>query len=359
MSDSLPEYTRTIDTEYASTWSDIQAEAADNILDASVVWAALKAAGCLKPQDGYLDITRTIRYGQAAAQAIEKGDVMSEGEVELKTLARWDWKYIQTHVQRNILDEHKNRGKAMITNQVNDQLTAAREALVTKFEAAVLAAYDATTETTSKEISSLNFMIPPGYTTGYAAGSTPTTFGKLQRTNHYAADPGGSGCYKPDTAAAYSNPWWGPIYRPTTLPVAVNLLDDMRTLYNTISNNLIMPNLIITDQLMYEQYEDFAVDMTQVVKAGKGNTLVDLGFEATYFKGKPMVWSPNMYISSLSHMLMLNTDRIDVVYDPMLWFTMGEWKSPYKELTRRADIICACNIVTNELRRHGRLYNHA
>jgi hypothetical protein len=80
--------------------------------------------------------------------------------------------------------------------------------------------------------------------------------------------------------------------------------------------------------------------------------MLDLGFEVLRFKGKDLTWTPNI----TDDMLFLNSSHIDVVYDPMIWFSMTEWKYIPKQTERIAHIICTANIISDSLRRHGRLY---
>jgi len=319
---AIPSLTRTIDDYFVSTWYEIRPEAVDNILDALVVWVALREKGCFKTQVGGQYITRTVRYGEASTKAVTKGDTFEQGEPSLETMAMWTWRYLSSHVQRSIFDDQKNNGKFKIKSYVGTRLQAAREALEQQYEADVLRAV--VTAETGKNIQGLNDIVP-------AYGSRATgTYGKISR----------------------SNAWWVPKYKATTAPIAVNLVSDMKNLFNTIANGKEGPNLIISDQGLFEIYEDFALDMSQIVK-NSGSQMADLGFDVLKFKGQDMIWTSNM---TSNNMLFLNTNYIDVVYDPQLWFDMTEWKPIALQGERIAHILSAMNIVSDQLRRHGRLY---
>jgi hypothetical protein len=63
---TLPQFVKTIDNAFTTTWYDIQAQdAADNITQATVVWAALKMRGCFKTQEGGTNIERTVKYASS------------------------------------------------------------------------------------------------------------------------------------------------------------------------------------------------------------------------------------------------------------------------------------------------------
>lgn len=335
---TLPSYSKTIDNAFVTTWYEIRPEAIDNILNATVVWAALNAAGCVKPQTGGELITRTIRYGEQAAVDIERGDTLPQGEPELETMAIWRWRTMASHVQRSMFDDQKNNGKFKIKDLVNLKLTAARDGLEQRFEASLF--NPIVTGETGKTFQGLHDLVPP------IASRTTGTYGGITRPSGFSDT--GNGVFAPSAG----NDFWGSKYLAgTASTIEDDLLTDMKKLYNTIHNNQAPPNLIITTQSIFELYEEFALDISQIVK-DESTKLADLGFEVLRFKGKPLVWTPDM---TANHMLMLNTDFIDIVYDPSYWFEMTDWKPVPLGTDRIAHIVCFLNMVSDQLRRHGRL----
>ena len=330
MATTLPTLTEAIDNAFLHTWYEIRKEAVDNILDATPVWAALKERGCFKPQVGGRFIERTIKYGKKTAQEVAKGSIFSQGETETETAALWTWKYLAAHAQRSIFDDQVNNGKLAIKKLVDTQLQAAKDSLIEKLETQTFAAYSATAEA-DKAIQGLNELIP-----NYAYKASEVKYGNILR----------------------SNSWWQANYKAMTANPEVNLLGDMKNLYNTCSKNIASPNLIITTQAWFELYEDFALEISQIVK-DESTHLADLGFDVLRFKGKPMVWTDSALYGSYNQMLMLNTDYIEVVYDPELWFAMGSWKEIPLQGERIAHILSACNIIGTQPRRQGRLYQTA
>lgn len=324
MPDTLPSLTETINDQFVETWYTIRPDAIDNILDENVIWAALREMGCFKKQVGGRFIERTIGYGsmEGSATAVDSNSTLPSGIVDLETAAFWTWRYVAQPVQYNLMEVQQNAGPDKIKDLVAKRLKAARDGLAQKFEADLERAV--VTGETGLEIQGLNDMLPPN------ASKTTGTYGKINRANSY---------------------WIGK-YLQLTSPVAQNLLDNMRTLYNTISNNQQPPKLIITTQTLFETYEDFGENKVQIIK-DTGGRLLDLGFEVLRFKGKMLIWSPNVTASTMK---MVNTDFIDVVYDPNMWFEMTQWKPVPLQPTMIAHIICALNVVSPQLRRHGLLY---
>jgi len=333
----VPSITRVIDDAFTHTWYEIKAEATDNILDANVITAALRERGCFEPQTGGTFITETISYGEKTAGDTAKGDVLSSGEDDIETMARWEWKYAEAHVQRSLQDDQKNQGPAMIKKLVKTKIKAMRDAMNTKIEADLIA--DIYTSGTAAETIDLRqekrcnslFNVVPGIQGGTNYCTASYKFGEITR----------------------DNAWWKPHYGTATDDAEVNLLADMRTLYNTISNNQEAPNLIITNQTLFENYEDFANDAVQLVRGATGSHLVDLGFTVLMFKGIPLVWTGGGGGFTTNRMLMLNTDYIKITYDPSLWFEMTGWKDIPLQAERIAHIFIAWQLTSDQLRRHG------
>lgn len=338
MATTLPTLTRTMDNAFQTTWMTIQKEATDNILLATVIWATLMNAGCMTPKVGGKYIERTIRYGQATATAIADGDSLPQEEVELETSALWTWRHIAGSVSRSFFDDQQNQGPDAIKSLVGMKLEAVRDALEQKFESNMWNTF--VSGETGSEFQGLNDMVPS------IANRSTGTYGGINRPLTYSDEA--NGVYVPATG----NTWWGPKYFPGTLAnIEDNLIDDMKASFNSSSANQSSPNLIVASQSICELYETFALDASQIIK-DSGTQLADLGFEVLRFKGKPMVWTPSITANNL---LMLNTDFIEVVYDPSVWFEMTDWKPIPLEPKRIAHIMCTANMISTQLRRHLRM----
>jgi hypothetical protein len=328
---TLPQFTKDIDNAFTETWYEIQAQAADQILDATVVWALLKMKGCFKTQVGGTNIERTLKYNVPTATAVAKGDVLTQGELEVRTAAFWTFRNMAIHVQRDTISDTANRGKFRIIDYVADRLEDATNGLRQKYEDDLLRAI--VTAETGKEIQGLLDMLP-------VVGSRTTgTYGGIARPTTFSSD-----------LPTVGNTWWTPKYKQFTANKDVNLVSDMKTFFNTVSNNQESPDVILTTQTLYEQYEDFGLDAVQFVGNSK---LLDLGFTTLKFKGADLVWTSN---APADEMRFLNTKHIEVVYDPGLWFEMTAWKDIPLQMERIAHIICRMNVISKQLRRHGVLY---
>lgn len=336
---TIPTFTRTIDNAMMTTWLKIRPDAMDNILAATPVWAILIAAGCMTPQTGGKYINRPIRYGQATATAVTEGDQLPQENPELETDALWTFRNIVAGVTRSVYEDRENQGEEKVKSLVGLKLEAARDALEQKFESSMFGTH--VTAETGREFQGLNDMIPP------VATRATGTYGGIDRPLTFAAEANGV------VTPATGNTWWGSKYYPGTLvDIEDNLLDDMKRLFNSCTNNQSSPTVMLTTQALFELYETFALDASQIIKGSAAGQMADLGFETLQFKGKPICWSSSVTANT---MFFLNTDFIEVVYDPTLWFDMTDWKAMPLEAKRIAHIMCTANMISNQLRRHGRL----
>lgn len=197
------------------------------------------------------------------------------------------------------------------------------------------------TDESGKLMQGLHDLVPP------IASRSTGTYGGIARPSAFSDT--GNGVFAPTVGTG--NYFWGAKYLPGVLAtVEDELLTDMKKLYNTIHANQAAPNLIVTTQSLFETYEEFALDISQIVK-GQGG-LADLGFDVIMFKGKPMIWTANW---TANHMCMFNTDYIEIVYDPGMWFEMTDWKPVPLGQDRIAHIVSFANMIGTQPRRHGRL----
>jgi hypothetical protein len=334
MPTTLPtfDFRNAIDNLFTHTWYDVRSQAADNILESTVVWAWLKMKGCLKPQQGGDLIERTVRYAIGTTKAVSKGDVLNQGEIENRTAAFWTFRNLSSHLQRSFFDDRANRGKYRISDYVNNRLEDAMDALKQQYEADLFRAH--TTDESGKNIQGLFDLLPP------AATRNTGTYGKIARPTTYVSD-----------VPTVGNTWWSPRYKQLTANLDVNLVKDMKEFYNTVTNNQEAIDGIITSKNVYETYTDYGLDQTQLLGNQK---LLDLGFTTVKFMGADIIWTAQMTVDDL---LFLNSRRLEVVYDPFSYFHMHEWQFITGTLEKIAYITCTKNVVCDQLRRHGRLYS--
>lgn len=331
---SLPSMTRKIDDSFTETWYDIQAQAADNILEATVAWLALKEHGCLVTQSGGEYITRTVRYAVKSTQDIKKGSTLTQSEYSGRTMAWFDWAYWAVDVNRSLVDDQKNKGPYRISSYISDRLEAARDGAVQDLETKLFRWYNYSSSTLNQFNGLYDICPPDTALTGVANNSTTyaaaTTLGNITRS---------------------TNSWWQ-VKSQTAANYSLNLLPQWRNFYNDISLNVSPPNFMLCNQTIYEVYEEEVSERQQIVRTAFDRKAADLGFETLSFKGATVAWTSKIGSTDYRTMF-LNLDWLDVVYDPDVWFSMTEWKDAVNQLERVAYIVSAMQIVTNQPRRHG------
>jgi hypothetical protein len=344
----LPTQTRTIDDDWTNTWYEIRAEVIDNVTNATILWMALKEHGCFKPQTGGEYIERSIGYGEKSTQRFSKGKVLDQSVVPLDTAGLWNWRNFLVDVNRTLLDDVKNAGKFKIKSYLGRRMEAARTALVQDSETYSMqwgGYYDG-----DPQFNGI-YDICPNATAESAVGdgsasdsqSSGTSNGGLDRSNNWWKNWVGY-----DDASEDKDTY---IAGPTNEPFNLNLVPDMRHMFNSITDNMESPNFILTSQNIYEAYEDEASDKRQIVESGFTRKAVDLGFDAFTYKGATMSWTRKQ---TSNHIHMLNLNHVEFVYNPLAWFDMTEWKSTANQLERVAYIVCVCSgLITNQPRRHG------
>ncbi len=352
---TLPQWTKTLDDDFVNTWYEIRANVIDNVLEATVFTAALKNFGCFTEQVGSEIITRTVGYGQKSTQRFDRGTVLSQSVVPLDTMAEWNWRYFTVDVNRSLVDDAVNAGRFQIKSYVARRLEAARNALVQDLETMLMqwgasypapyppkGLYDICTNATAEGIVSGS---------GGAVSDTSvsgTANGKINKTNawwrNWTMADGASASSATEDAKKQAG--------PTNEPYALNLVPDMRHLFNKIRDNQEAPNFILTDQDLYEAYEDEAQDKQTIVQSAFTKKAVDLGFDAFTYKGATMSYTGKL--SGTKHLVMLNLNHVEMVYNPNLWFDMGEWKNTPSQFERVAYIVCmTTGLITAQPRRHG------
>ena len=220
MPTQLPDFVRKVDDSFVTTWYEIREEAIDNILDATVMWLALREHNSLTPQTGGEIITRTIRYGKKDKQNIAAGKTLKQSVAKRETMAWWDWKYIAIDINRSLFDDQKNAGPSKIKDYVTTRLSQSRDDIIQGLERDLFSWANAFED----QINGLFDVVPVNT---YDAAGMP------QIDPEGDAPTWGTGTWGNQQR---SNDWWQTV-RPTGTPPAspeTNLRSDMTFLFNRI-----------------------------------------------------------------------------------------------------------------------------
>jgi hypothetical protein len=318
---TLTEY---LDNLYTTTWQNMQSTVADNVFASTPLWFWLKDGGRLVPENGGRFLTEPLEYDDNDSVSwIGKGGTVSLNDYEFLTVAKYDWKYLVASMVRFGVDDQQNRGKNMIINFMNSKMDNTKNSLVTELETALFA--------------------------GSGAGAGPNggnRFDGLQL--QVPDDPTASGSTLGGIDPSVYTWWRSKVGDLTGKSFATYGVSYLRTLLNDCANNRSSdrPDILVSGQSQYEFYEDGLLSYYRI----SDNKLGDAGFENLKFKGVPWIWSP----SCTGRIYALNTKFIKVKYDPMMFFTMTDWKSiPNQVNDRAAQIISAMSMVMSRRLCHG------
>jgi hypothetical protein len=148
-------------------------------------------------------------------------------------------------------------------------------------------------------------------------------------------------------------------------PYALTVYDDLKNVHHTVTANAEAPNLIVTGQEVFEALENIADSKVQLIKE-ENTRVANLGYQVLQFKGTRVVWSEKFNYATIRawtgqstrlgyEALLLNLNYIDIMYDPAAWFMMSSWERDTRSLESVAYIICAMQLVCNQLRRQARV----
>jgi len=310
-----------LDNLYTTTWQNMKDTVRDQIFDASPFWFWLKDKGKMRTVSGGRYITEPLQYDKNDNVVwLGKGGTVTLADYEFLTTAKYDWKYLVAPIVRFGVDDQQNRGKNQIISLMNSKMENTQNSLVSELETALAAAGS------GLEINGLQTLVADDPTASVEVGEI--------NQNTYS--------------------WWrNKSTNMTGESFATYGVNRMRTLLNNTMNNLKMdaPDIIVTGQTPYEYYEDNVLDHYRVTN----NKLADMGFQNQTFKGMPMIWSPSI---ANTRMYFLNTNFINFVYDPAMYFDMTEWKPiPDQVNDRAAQIITAGAFTTSRRRCQGVIYN--
>ena len=323
--------TETIDYLYSATWAARLSQIQDNIFKAHVLWAWLTSKGRMKTVVGGRFIEERLLYGKNTTfQSVGKGGTVSINPLDGRVVSRWSWKNVIGSLVRYRDDAFQNRGPSQIASLVDEDIQIAENSAADK----------------------LNTMC-----FGDGTGNSGNDFDGLQ--NIVADDPTASGSYATVGGISVSgNTWWENQYKDMSgLPFENYGITWMRTMFNRCADGNEKPDLILTSQTLHEAYEDLIGALQMVVPTGADRSaLADLGFETLYFKKVPVVYDKNAPWTD--KMYMLNSNTLRVIRSDIQWFELTDWHDiPAQPKDRAAYIIITGNLVCNNRRRNGVLFN--
>jgi hypothetical protein len=125
----------------------------------------------------------------------------------------------------------------------------------------------------------------------------------------------------------------------------------MRTAYNTVSIGSDQPQVILTTQQVYEQYEDSLVDQIRYTNT----EMADAGFQNLMFKATPITYDADQNKTTTHKMDFLNLRYMRLVGHSDTWFKNTPFVRPNNRDARTSQILCYGQFVTLKRSAQARL----
>ncbi len=327
-------YTRVIDNLLTSTWYDVRKKLYKDIFQITPLYSKMVDNGRIKervPDGTHFEIPFAYAKTDQNQQWFGRGAQFGTEEKEFMTRMLYQVRNLGDNIVRYWDDERKNRGKARILNYVQETIDM----------------HKATMEDTLATSMWSN------------AGSNPLAINTIQDLIDVTPATGTIGGIDRST-----NPYLqnisvdGTAFTQTTLAKKMEHTYNSCAIWKSSGPGSKAPDIIITTQVIYEAYQDWARSVGDGTASGiaqwswseGGNKRIDLGMGEARFKGAEMYWDPDCPVG---HMYMLNTPSLEFAYDPDNWFEMTEWKTPANSLDRMAQVVAVGQLACNNFRKNA------
>jgi len=304
---------------------------ADNIFKANPLAAWLLMKGRVKTESGGKRIDEPLMYAtNSTVQAYKGYDRLNVFPTEELTLAQYGWRQAAASISLSGLEELQNSGEAAVFNMLKAKIKVAEMSLQQWLAEKLLA--NATTKDPIRDFLGLDELIED------LAGATQGTVGGIDRV---------------------IETWWRNYYADKsagTLGASTSLLTKyLGETYLAVSKGLTQPDLILTDQFMFQRYEDDNRAYLRLMDT----KLMEVGFTNMKFKGATMMWDENIQsgtnitggagtpgtsAAGVDHLFyFINSEYIGVTLHARRNFVMTPFVTPYDQDAQVAQILLAGN----------------
>lgn len=317
-------YTLDLDNIATTTLQILRSRIADTIFKASPFAYWLLSKGRVKFENGGLWIQQPLMYGKNTTIAAYKGyDTLNVNPTEELTAARFQWRQAAGSVTISGLEELQNAGAAQLFDNLKQKLKILEMSFKEWFNEKLHAATSA--KDPSRDILGLAEIVEK------AAGGSQGTLGGISKVTY---------------------PWWRNQYSaPSASGVAYSTRPMTKALIsfiNDCSKGLSRPDLLVTTQTWYENYEKENMDLMRLAPSDQG--MLNMGFQNQKFKGITMIWDENAEADTIRA---LNTEFMEMVIHRARNFVMTPFVKPHNQDARSAQMLFAGNMVTSNNRFHG------
>ena len=287
----------------------------DNIFKSNATWLMLKDEGGVREEDGGERIVEPLMYGSnTTARSYDGYEALDTTPQTGIDSAEFNWKQYSVSISISGKEERQNSGSSRIVNLLEAKIKQAEMSLMEQLSTGL---FSDGTGNSNKDLTGLRAMV-----------SASGTYGGI---------------------SASANTWWQSYVDSTSEALS---LADMRTAFNSASiGGKDTPNLIVTTQTLYEQFESFLTTTSssnvaptfQTMSAGQ-KKLGDAGFQTLGFKGVPIIWDE---LCPSGSMFFLNTRHMKLVVHKDANFETSDFEKPENQDARVAQVLFMGNLTCN------------
>ena len=325
------------DTLVSHTLKNYRGQLADNITNHQVLWMQLKERGFIREDEGGTSIVETLLVERNSTVSSYSGyDIIDTSPQGGMTAAEFDWKQVAGSVTISGEEEFKNSGsKTKVINLLQSKITQLELSMMLEINRQLQA--DGTGNG-GKDITGLALAVENG-ADGFSTygGINSSTFAYWRNNFLDSVDIDLS-----DFATLGRE----------------NYLNSLRTLYNSCSRGKVKPTVIISDQRLFELYEQTLTVNERFMDMKLG----DAGFLNLMFKATPWVFDDDMPGASLSttgddhQLVMLNADFLKFVMGKGKNFVVTDFQRPENQDAKVSQILLYGNLTCANRQRQGRMF---
>jgi len=320
--------TETWDAAWTLTMRAKRKELTDNFFDAYPTLDMFRSGGALVTDNGGKEIQADVLYAGNSAQYFSGYDVLNTDAVDGITAAFYPFRYAAVPITINFTEEQENRKRE-----------AAMSLLEAKTRQSMLTLRD---QINSSLYSAQTGKAPLGFQDiiADAPASSPTTLGGITISG---------------------NSWWqnkaNNATADTSFTTIVNTnfyegMVRMSTTWNDVSEGNESPTNIFTSNSIYADFEEIFEGTGYQRLTGKDSPGVDGRLPS--FRGIPVQYDRDC---GTGRMYFLNTNYLKLHMQSGMNFSKTPFKENANQLAKVAFITVGLNLVTNNRRRQGVIYN--
>ena len=302
----------------------------DNISDQYPTIGRLRRSGVMEVETGGKEIQEDLMYGLGTSEWFDGYDVLSTNATDGITAAFYQFRYNATPIVISMTEEIESRKSDSAEKLLTAKTTQAMTKSLDTINAAVHGAQS------GKSMLGLQDIVAEG---------TATTLGGI---------------------AVSSNSWWDnkrtdfDTYSTFQTIQNTNFYDGiaaMGVVWNNCSEGNDVPNLIITSFTHYGNYEGIFEGTGHLRTTEKSSGSYGVGAQGTItFRGAPVIPDRDCVTDS---MYFLNTKYLKLKVQAGKNFAKTPFKEPSNQLAKVAFVVSGMQLVTNNRRRQGLLFDLA